>query len=269
MSDRVRNTEIPLYIWIKSCGSILKLDERTRMRYSYSGKEKVLEVLERFVRLYAVDVSKFNQLVDDLIRRYRSTWNAMPDDIRHLAYSNDYQGLVRLEKDKQYKWADNYVYTADYSDAYVELKYMESCNLFFLERQTKLIAEEQRKPEHRNVRVVAVREKVKVVNRLKKSWYQYYFNLQKKPAKLPKALEEIEELVEVPAMHPPGVYFLCHGNKVVYVGQSSNPSARIAQHQADKQFNRVFMIPTNNLDEVETMYIKKFKPKYNKAQNYS
>ena len=267
MSDRVRNTEIPLYIWIKSCGSILKLNEHSYMRYSYSGKEKVLEVLERFVRLYDVDVTNFNQLVDNLIRRYRSTWNAMPDDIRHLAYSKNYQGVVRLEKDRQYKWADNYVYVADYSDAYVELKQMESCGVHFLERQTKLIAEEQRKPEYKNVRVVAVREKVKVINRLKQSWYQYYFNLQKKPIKVPKELEKINELVEIPSMHPPGVYFLCHGNKVVYVGQSINPSARIAQHQADKQFNRVFMIPTNNLDEVETMYIKKFKPKYNKSQN--
>ena len=265
MSERVRNTEIPLYIWIKSCGTILKLNERTYMRYSYSGKEKVLEVLERFVRLYDVDVTNFNQLVDDLIRRYRSTWNAMPDDIRHLAWSKDYQGPVRIERDRECDWIIKYV--ADYSDAYVELKRMESCGPLFLERQAKLIAEEQRKPEHRNVRVVAVREKVKVINRLKQSWYQYYFNLQKKPVKVPKALKEINELVEIPSMHPPGVYFLCHGNKVVYVGQSINPSARIAQHQADKQFNRVFMIPTNNLDEVETMYIKKFKPKYNKAQN--
>lgn len=66
-----------------------------------------------------------------------------------------------------------------------------------------------------------------------------------------------------------GIYFLCHGSDVVYVGQSSCVVARVATHINEdiKQFdlNRVFFLPTPSqaLDSVEREFIKRLKPKYN------
>ena len=266
MMERIRETETPLYIWIKQRKSINNIHDNAHLYYRPPGNQIVEEVLERMVRLYDVDVSQFNEVVNRLINRYRSKWSAMTNNIQYLAYSDRYQGPVRLERDKKYNWMLRY--TADYSDAYMELKRFESCNSSVIERQLKLVAEAQRKPENKKVNVVAVRETVKVINRLSPSWAKHYYNIQTKPAKVPKALAEIDVIVEIPAVHPPGVYFLCQGNEVVYVGQSKTPSIRIAAHQVDKKFNRVFLIPTNDLDKVELEYIKKLRPKYNIVHNY-
>ncbi len=266
MTERIRETETPLYVWIKQRGSINNLHDNSWLYYRPFGNQIVADVLKRMVRLHNVDVSQFRDLVDRLIDRYRSRWTAMPDHVQRLAYSNRHQGRVRLERDLKDDWI--YRYTADYSDEYIELKRLESSGPMEIERQVRLIAEAQRKPENKNVKVIAVREKIKVVNRLSPSWAKHYYNVQTKPAKVPKVLSEIDVIVEIPAAHPPGVYFLCQGNKVVYVGQSKTPSTRIAAHQADKKFNRVFLIPTNDLDNVEQEYIRKLRPKYNIAHNY-
>lgn len=260
----MRNTETPLYIWISQKKSINNLHDNAHLFSRPTGSQIVRDVLTRFVRLYDVDVSQMFKIVDTLIGRYRSRWSSIDQDIQILTFHERFKGIVRIEQDPEYPSITRFT-------ANPTLKELQN-----LERIKRMDEEQERKNEsyqawldgeHQVNKVIKV-DKVKKINRLTKGWEKHYFNLQKKPAKLPKALEEIEELVEVPAMHPPGVYFLCQENQVVYVGQSNNPSARIAQHQADKQFNRVFMIPTNNLDVVETMYIKKFKPKYNKAQNY-
>jgi len=67
----------------------------------------------------------------------------------------------------------------------------------------------------------------------------------------------------------PGIYFLCDGPDVVYVGQSVMVVGRIATHIAEgkKKFDlhRVFYIPCppENLLAVESMFIQQLKPKYN------
>lgn len=64
------------------------------------------------------------------------------------------------------------------------------------------------------------------------------------------------------------VYFLVKGNEIVYVGQSKHGSSRMYSHR-DKDFDRVYYIEVNPgiLNEVETHYILKFAPKYNKVLN--
>ncbi len=71
-------------------------------------------------------------------------------------------------------------------------------------------------------------------------------------------------------LHPPGVYFLCDGDNVVYVGQSVEPLQRIGTHRRDrgKQFDRVYFIavPEFMLDTVERQFIALLKPRHNGDQ---
>ena len=70
------------------------------------------------------------------------------------------------------------------------------------------------------------------------------------------------------------VYFLLQNKEVIYVGQTKKGMARVYAHE-DKQFTNVYIIETSpdTLDYLEDIYIKKYKPKYNKklnaTQNYT
>ncbi len=74
----------------------------------------------------------------------------------------------------------------------------------------------------------------------------------------------------------PGVYFLCLGPEIVYVGQSVQVIARIASHLSErrKEFEpeRVFYLPCPraDLDAMEKHFIAILKPKYNRpaAKDY-
>jgi hypothetical protein len=61
-----------------------------------------------------------------------------------------------------------------------------------------------------------------------------------------------------------GVYFLIDGNKIVYVGQSVNVYARIAQHH-NKVFDSFAFIPCDkdSLDNLESLYIHILRPLLN------
>lgn len=63
----------------------------------------------------------------------------------------------------------------------------------------------------------------------------------------------------------PGVYFLCHNAKVVYVGQSVNVMGRVGAHIGNKTFDAVWFIrvPQSDLNFVEGELIRTLKPKYN------
>ena len=71
----------------------------------------------------------------------------------------------------------------------------------------------------------------------------------------------------------PGVYFLCLGDEVVYVGQSVNVPARIMSHiyesrrPAGKTFDhaRIFYLPVpeSELLRLESEFIHRLRPRYN------
>lgn len=69
-----------------------------------------------------------------------------------------------------------------------------------------------------------------------------------------------------------GIYFLFQDQELVYVGQSFSIYSRIGTHCADREkvFNRVAIIlcDVSELDALETQYIFKFKPKFNKKIPY-
>ena len=261
----MRDTSTPLHIWIKDNKSILNLRETSRLTYRPSGNHITVDVLKRYVKIYKPSVAKFATMVDLLTTRYGTQSWFLPHDVQKLTFVERYQGSVRLEEDPVYKGFERFV--AEESEVYIEQQRIERLTEREREKQHRLLTAARYQNKDNKVNIVAVKEKIKVVNRLSKKWEAHYFNVQKKPAAMPAEIADINTIVEIPAIHPPGVYFLCHENKVVYVGQSTNPSARIAQHQADKVFDRVFLIPTNDLDTVEYEYIRKLRPKYNITHN--
>lgn len=63
-----------------------------------------------------------------------------------------------------------------------------------------------------------------------------------------------------------GIYLLKNKGVVVYVGRSVNVRRRIWDH-SDKEYDEYEVVecPVENLDDLEKSYIKRLKPKYNKA----
>ncbi len=78
---------------------------------------------------------------------------------------------------------------------------------------------------------------------------------------------EIVEAARVHRNNVCGVYFLVNDGDVVYVGQSVNVHARIAQHRTDprKTFTHwaAISVRKEHLDFVESIYIHTFKPALN------
>lgn len=64
-----------------------------------------------------------------------------------------------------------------------------------------------------------------------------------------------------------GVYFLFHGNQLVYVGQSVDVISRVHNHRVEniKKFTNFAHFECNRkmMDEIEKFYIYKFQPRYN------
>jgi hypothetical protein len=65
----------------------------------------------------------------------------------------------------------------------------------------------------------------------------------------------------------PCVYFLCQNGRIVYIGQSINLSARIAQHSQAKGFDNVyyFNVPESLLNETEATLIDFYAPELNRT----
>ena len=81
--------------------------------------------------------------------------------------------------------------------------------------------------------------------------------------------ENNENVITVTNAPQSFVYFLLDGNEVVYVGQTSAGLGRPFQHMHDKVFDCVKIIPCKKceLDKMESAYITKYKPKYNRIIN--
>jgi hypothetical protein len=66
-----------------------------------------------------------------------------------------------------------------------------------------------------------------------------------------------------------GVYFLCKGNEVVYVGQSTNIGNHVTAHAAEstKDHDKVFFlrVPASQLVEDESRLIASLKPVHNRV----
>ena len=93
--------------------------------------------------------------------------------------------------------------------------------------------------------------------------------------KVPLEIRDIDGLCDI-TKHidlGPGVYFLCRDEKVVYIGQSVMPVARVASHKRSdgsyankKNFNKVFFLPwpESDLDSIEGALIRAIDTEYNR-----
>lgn len=63
----------------------------------------------------------------------------------------------------------------------------------------------------------------------------------------------------------PGVYFLCFGDDVIYIGQSVRPVARVGEHLYRYRFDRAFLLPCARagLSRLEGSFIRAFRPRQN------
>lgn len=64
----------------------------------------------------------------------------------------------------------------------------------------------------------------------------------------------------------PAVYFLFCRGELVYIGQSCDPAMRVLSHRADKEFDRVLVLPAARkvLLEIEARMILHFRPRLNR-----
>jgi hypothetical protein len=86
-------------------------------------------------------------------------------------------------------------------------------------------------------------------------------------AAAPPALRFVKPLLLVELFRKcgSGVYFLCKGEDVVYVGQAQEIMARVGAHVSFKEFDRVYYtpVPKSDLSDVETAFIHALRPRYN------
>lgn len=82
--------------------------------------------------------------------------------------------------------------------------------------------------------------------------------------------EESKNIITVPKYTNCFVYFLVKNSEVIYVGQTRNGLIRPFSHR-DKDFDEIKILYCNSdeLDIMEDTYIQKYKPPYNKQNNYA
>lgn len=85
-----------------------------------------------------------------------------------------------------------------------------------------------------------------------------------------KFFEKGKQFITVPKYQNCFVYFLLKDRDVVYVGQTRNGLARPLSHR-DKEFDEIKILycAEADLDLLEDTYIQKYKPMYNKKNNYA
>lgn len=87
---------------------------------------------------------------------------------------------------------------------------------------------------------------------------------------VPSELTRVNGLLKLPLCMintPPGIYFLCKGPQIVYIGKAKNVYSRILNHinEEKKDFNQVYFISchVNNLTTFERALIRYYRPPLN------
>lgn len=87
---------------------------------------------------------------------------------------------------------------------------------------------------------------------------------------VPPGLASIKELQQIPFNafdSPSGIYFLCNGSDIVYIGQAQSVFIRVSTHKREKEFDSVYFIPCHveQLTPLETALIHYYQPKLNRS----
>lgn len=85
---------------------------------------------------------------------------------------------------------------------------------------------------------------------------------------IPQSLAVIKQLKKIPLATfetPPGIYFLCKDQEIVYIGQAQCVASRVLAHKTQKDYDSIFFIHChiNQLCPTEKALIRFFKPKLN------
>lgn len=88
---------------------------------------------------------------------------------------------------------------------------------------------------------------------------------------VPPGLTTIKGLRKMPMSAfytPPGIYFLCLGPEIVYIGQAINVAKRLTSHMGEKDFDSVYFISCHieQLIPLESSLIRYYKPCLNIAE---
>ena len=75
--DRERNTEIPLYYWIREKGSINNVKSGMMLGYKPIGWQIATEVLKRYYKLKGIKTNKENKY-DDIVRKSAYKFGSLP-----------------------------------------------------------------------------------------------------------------------------------------------------------------------------------------------
>jgi hypothetical protein len=132
-------------------------------------------------------------------------------------------------------------------------------------RQRNIAERKRLEQEHKELKSELLQE-VKLLG-AKRDKLQQGDDFRKLSAKLGcKSFYGEEQIVEnaMPWTGQVGIYFLVRQGKVVYVGQSVNVAARVAQHH-DKDFDSVTIVECDRkvLDVLESLYIHFLRPPLN------
>ncbi len=93
----------------------------------------------------------------------------------------------------------------------------------------------------------------------------------RKARKLPVALREVQNLFDITGEYNrSGIYFLCHGNEIQYIGQAICVHSRVKDHarNPEKHFDQVLFLPwpRDDLDRIEGALIRWIQPPANGRQ---
>ena len=104
--------------------------------------------------------------------------------------------------------------------------------------------------------------------RSRDKWKRLAARAMKKGCRAPECLKSYEKHlipVSISELMPPCIYFLIERNELVYIGQSIDVIARLRQHQNDKKFSAVYVLPVaaEDLDAVEAALIRRHRPPLN------
>ena len=77
IEDRERNTEIPLYYWIRQKSSINNVKSGMMLGYKPTGWHIATEVLKRYYKLKGIKPNKENKY-DDIVRKCAYKFGSLP-----------------------------------------------------------------------------------------------------------------------------------------------------------------------------------------------
>ena len=100
----VRDTAIPLYLWIRACGSINNIKETDRL-HKPQGYQILYSVLTRYFRRYKRTTNQAEKVFIHAVERYETKWQFLNSDHQFLFNKRGYvkvrNGVILVPKQRK------------------------------------------------------------------------------------------------------------------------------------------------------------------------